>query len=135
MEVAGLVLGGIPLIIESFRLYQATNRFYHNAVRSRHKIDEICRIVGLHQVAFECVWKEVLIGSGCDISTYLSSSGAGLSHSKSEEEDVKRFLRNAYQPVIDELQRCNNIINDILRSIVECIPKQVSYAGIGGRSA
>ena len=106
IEVAGLVLGALPLVISALDAYKAGRT--HFSVWRRHGefLDILISQLRMQEVFFQGHIEVLLKSAGTDsiVIEALKSSNGKLMHSTDGDEDLRDFLGSAYDTLLHVLR-------------------------------
>jgi len=118
VEVAGLVLGAVPILIEAIDVYKSGIIKVRSSVKKREVIGKLGRALRSQKIIIEAITRNVLAQSGCD-----NVAGANDAQLRNMLQDKQT------QEMVDEFLGTDNaqVFSDAL---VDCMA-DVSHATIG----
>ena len=127
IEVAGLVLGTIPLLLPALDIYKDGLSRMSVFVRRRRHVEELIRALGVNRLLLDQNVRLLLTKVGVEeIPTNSLDLFRRLAEDKEINEDVKAFLGpEAYKLYVDTVAACEIVIRDLVKSIEGFLPKQV----------
>ena len=132
IEVAGLILGALPLVLESVDAYRDGCRRVGTAFKKRKHVDKLARALGTQQLILNELIKSVIRESGCeDVSAFEDDAFIYLDNPDVQQQ-VGQFLgpRNT-RVLIDELKASSETVRKVAKCISSLVPGfQVRLAAI-----
>ncbi|RDW56889.1 hypothetical protein BP5796_12956 [Coleophoma crateriformis] len=123
IEVAGLVLGAFPILLEAIDVYKDGIRKIEKAFRKRKYIEKLARALLLQQQILEEAIKSVLVASGCENIGNLDDDPISYLEDEHTQEQVLEFLGRKNNVVFNgTLDQSIDIIKRISRSVVGLLP-------------
>ncbi|PQE29589.1 hypothetical protein CJF30_00009219 [Rutstroemia sp. NJR-2017a BBW] len=120
IEVAGLVLGAIPILSEAFKSYRESVITFF---RARKYIDKLYRALLLQERILEETVKLVLLGSGCENIPDLSESPVGYLTDARVQENIKDYLGPGNMKIFDDtIYQSRTIIEKLAGSLTGLVP-------------
>lgn len=119
-EIAGVILGALPLIISALEGYKELNRkrelFFKRAWHISRMISSLCEqqklIEGDLQVLLLAVGIEKL-----DLGTITAGKCQDLLQQPDMVDEIKIFMGSRYTTYLDTLSKCEEILFKVARSI------------------
>ena len=119
-EIAGLILGAVPLMIAALEQYKTAHAFLSDFRNKSALIDRLLGVLKEQKFEIESEFALVLRAAGCNISgedlqaIFLRSEIA---------EELSRYLGHGYDPYRNALVRCQASLEDIVRKIRGLVPE------------
>lgn len=132
IEVAGLVLGAIPVVIWGLENYKVTREIWRRSRSKALLVDRLINALQEQRLLIELDLQILLRAAGFEddeIAGLETSSCYGLLLDQRLAEPLIRYLGRVYEPYRGALDRCERIIVDIAQSIgslASQTPSQVS---------
>lgn len=122
-EIAGVVLGAIPVLIGAVDLSKDSFHRAGTAFRKRKYVQKLARALLLQQQTLEETVKSVVIASGCDDLWRLDEDPLGYLSNKSVREQVQDYLGPKNDTAFTgTLEQSNDIVKQIARNIAGLVP-------------
>ncbi|KAF3198559.1 hypothetical protein TWF106_004550 [Orbilia oligospora] len=124
MEVAGLVLGALPILYGSVRVYRDTSKTINRILRKRIYVDELVDALILLEGTLKLLVKSLLQDSGCE-----SAWSFGLDPFEYlKDQDVKQQLQEHLGPEMEAvfartMGRIYDVIRETAKSIGGVVPE------------
>lgn len=120
IEVAGLILGAVPLIIAALEQYKKTRETLNRFRRKALYIDRLIDALEEQRVLIESDLNQLLRAAGVE-SDEIAAAGAASCHdllqSPEIARDIAQYLGQTFQPYQKALKRCECALQDIARNI------------------
>ena len=120
IEVAGLVLGAIPLIISALEHYKATRNLWVAALQKAFYIDRLIEALEDQKALIESDLSLVLLASGfdeADIGSMDADACLVLLTKENVIGEVSDYLGNMYEHYTKALIRCQTSLVNITKDI------------------
>lgn len=132
IEVAGLVLGALPLLLKSVDVYRDGFRRFGSAFKKRKHVEKLGRALLLQHQTLEELIKSVALGSGCEDVWALESDPVGYLNNPEVQAQVEEFLGPKHTIfLISELQANHEATKKVAKCISGLVPSyQVCYYGV-----
>ncbi|KAK7711995.1 hypothetical protein SLS64_005266 [Diaporthe eres] len=105
IEVAGLVLGALPLVLKSVDAYRDGFRRFGTTFNKRKHVEKLARALLLQQRTLEELIKSVVLASGCEDVLALDDDPVGYLKSPDVQEQVEEYLGpKSTSFLVDELE-------------------------------
>lgn len=130
-EVAGVVLGALPLIFKAVDSSKDGLGRSMLAFKRRKKVEELARAIFLQQQIIAETLKAVIRESGCEEIWRFDQDPRDYLANKSVQEEVADFLGvNNDIALTDVLRQCSTIIETLARNMSGLVPfYQVNIPG------
>lgn len=118
IEVAGLVLGAVPILIEAIDRYKNGINKIRSGFKKRKVIEKLGRALRYQKSIIEAITRNVLVQSGCDYAT------------KADDTQLRRLLQDGQtQDMVNDFLGAANalVFSDAL---LDCMAS-VGHATIG----
>lgn len=114
-EVAGLVLGAIPLVVAAFQVYSDTFSKVDKWKRYAREVSRIGRSLRLEQARLESICEKLLSGlvPVTDIEAMMKDPYGPLWKEKSLQIKMERRLWNSRKDIMAAIEDINNTIDEI----------------------
>ena len=123
IEVAGLLLGAIPILLEAVDLYKDGIRKSTTAFRKRRYIEKLTFALLLQKQKLEETVVSVLKASGCRDIWLMDDDPLGQLLKDEVQEQVLDYLGPKNNVAFNgALEQCNNIIKKIAGSMTGLVP-------------
>lgn len=123
IEIAGLVLGALPVLIRAVDLYKDGIRKAGTAFRKRKYVQKLARALLLQQQTLEETVKSVLIASGSENIWRLDEDPLGYLNEKSVREQVLDYLGAKNDVAFTgTLEQSKDIVKKIARNLAGLVP-------------
>ena len=132
IEVAGLVLGAVPIVIWGLEQYKTTRDIWRRSRTKALLVDRLINALQEQRVLIEIDLQLLLRAADVEddeIVALETSSCYGLLQDSGLAKALVQYLGRAYEPYRSALQRCERILVDIARSIGGLIPGAHSQVG------
>ncbi|KAK2607024.1 hypothetical protein N8I77_005733 [Diaporthe amygdali] len=127
IEVAGLVLGALPLLLKSVDVYRDGFRRFGSAFKKRKHVEKLGRALLLQHQTLEELIKSVALGSGCEDVWALEGDPVGYLNNPEVQAQVEEFLGPKHTMfLISELQANHEATKKVAKCISGLVP---SYQG------
>lgn len=125
IEVAGLVLGALPVLIEAIDTYRKGITKVKSAIRKRAIIGKLGRALSDQEFIIEVVTKDVLVQSGCDDAAGADKAQLrSLLQDKQTQDMVDSFLGPDYaKKFFDALVDCRSDISCATTRLAMLVPE------------
>lgn len=125
IEVAGLVLGALPVLIEAIDTYRKGITKVKSAIKKRVIIGKLGRALSDQKFIIEAIARDVLVRSGCDDAEGADDAQLrSLLQDKQTQGMVDSFLGPDYaQKFLEALVDCRSHINHATTRLALLIPE------------
>jgi len=119
-EIAGVVLGAIPILIEAVEFYRGFLRKYKTVIWKRHYIDKLVNALLLQHQMLEGIVESLLKASECQVPN--DDSAIVAIQNVAIQARIEAFLgtRNS-TAFCATLQQCKRIIDEVQESVLGLI--------------
>lgn len=123
IEVAGLVLGAIPLVVKSVDAYRDGFRRFGTTFNKRKHVEKLARALLLQQRILEEVIKSIVLASGCEDVLALYDDPVGYLKNLDVQEQMVEYLGpNSTSFLVDELMVNIEAVGKVVRCISGLVP-------------
>ncbi|KIX00630.1 uncharacterized protein Z518_09695 [Rhinocladiella mackenziei CBS 650.93] len=122
IEVAGLILGAIPILTEGLQTYRKSLKAVKPAFEKRKTIDSLLRALSRQATILEELLKSVLIESGCEIPSSFPAGIEQILTDSETQEAVKDYLGSKHDIFIFTLEDCDEIFHRLALKIAKLVP-------------
>ncbi|KAI9788455.1 MAG: hypothetical protein M1816_006891 [Peltula sp. TS41687] len=124
IEIAGLVLGAIPVLIGAVDLYKDGIRRVGTAFRKRKYVEKLAHALLLQKQILEETVKSILIASGCEHIWRLEDDPVGYLSDEGVREQFLDYLgQNNHTAFTGTLEQSKYIVKKIARNIAGLVPE------------
>ena len=120
IEVAGLILGAVPIVIWGLERYKMTRDIWRRSRSKALLVDRLINALQEQKVLIEIDLQLLLRAADLDDSEIAAldiSSCYGFLRDESLAKSLVQYLGRVYGPYRSALERCERILVDIARSI------------------
>jgi hypothetical protein len=119
VEIAGLVLGAIPLVVVALQHYEACEDKVKIFCYWRKHLDKTCRTLLLLHSSYKMTIETVLqpITNAAELEEMLAQPGSLLWHSPSIRDSLQSSLRYAYASFVHLTFEINSVIEELLNHL------------------
>lgn len=123
IEVAGLVLGALPLVLKSVDAYREGFRRFGTTFNKRKHVEKLARALLLQQRTLEELIKAVVLASGCEDVLALDDDPVGYLKNPDVQEQVEEYLGpKSTSFLVDELELNSEAVGKVARRISGLVP-------------
>ncbi|KAI7778761.1 hypothetical protein LA080_001828 [Diaporthe eres] len=123
IEVAGLVLGALPLVLKSVDAYRGGFRRFGTTFNKRKHVEKLARALLLQQRTLEELIKSVVLASGCEDVLALDDDPVGYLKNPDVQEQVEEYLGpKSTSFLVDELEVNSEAVGKVARRISGLVP-------------
>lgn len=123
IEVAGLVLGALPLVLKSVDAYRDGFRRFGTTFNKRKHVEKLARALLLQQRTLEEVIKSVVLASGCEDVLALDDDPLGYLKKPDVQEQMEEYLGpKSTSFLVDELMVNIEAVGKVVRRISGLVP-------------
>jgi len=124
-EIVGVLLGVLPIVLQSVDLYKQSIRRVGTTIRKRKHVEKLARALLLQQQILEETVKSVVLACGCENIGALEENPFGYFSNKDVQERVEEYLGpNSSIAFIDLLTANNNVVKKVAKNISGLVPTQ-----------
>lgn len=122
MEIAGLVLGGLPVLSEALSSYNKGMRSIKSALHRRKTVEELARAIQMQMVILDLLIKNIMLQSGCilpsdDVELHL------LLQNASTRDRVERSMgATNFRTFTEALDECLRSVQAAIVMIAGFVP-------------
>lgn len=124
-EIAGLILGVVPLTIAALKQYQTAHEMIRLFKFKSPYIDRLIEALEEQEYYFETEFEMILRAAGCrpqDVSTISVEYLKQILLENDTAEKLRKYLDRGYDPYNKALIRCGTSLGEIVRSIGGLVP-------------
>lgn len=123
IEVAGLVLGALPLVLKSVDAYRDGFRRFGTTFKKRRHVEKLARALLLQQQTLEELIKSVVLASGCEDVLALDDDPVGYLKDPDVQEQVEEFLGpKSTSLLVYELEFNSEAVRKVAKRIAGLVP-------------
>lgn len=123
IEVAGLVLGALPLVLKSVDAYRDGFRRIVTTFNKRQHVSKLARALRLQQHTLEELIKSVVLASGLEDVLALDDDPVGYLNNADVQEQVEEYLGPKNTSfLIEELEASIEAVGKVARSMSGLVP-------------
>jgi hypothetical protein len=122
IEVAGIILGVIPLLVEGLGTYKKGIKSIRTGFQKKKEVEKLCRALRHQQRLLEELLKSVLLHSGCLVPSEFSGKTQLILLDPELQAAVREYLGENYDVLIDALQECEEVIEQLVHKITKLVP-------------
>ncbi|KAF3932763.1 hypothetical protein ABW19_dt0206299 [Dactylella cylindrospora] len=123
MEVAGIVLGAIPILYGAIEMYKDTIQTGKLFFRKRKYVEKLANSLFFHKGTLTEVVRQLLIGSGCDSVTDLDEDPFGYLNDEDIQKQLHEYLGSEIESAFtNALQQACHTVEKIAKSIGGLVP-------------
>lgn len=123
IEVAGLVLGALPILLKSVDTYRDTFRRFGTTFNKRKHVEKLARALLLQERTLEELVKSVVLASGCEDVLTLDDDPMSYLSNPDVQEQVEEYLGpKSTKILIDELEANSEAVRKVARCISGLVP-------------
>ncbi len=125
IEIAGLILGVVPLTIAALKQYKAAREMKHAIIHKSLYIDRLIQALEEQKFVFESEFRIMLRAAGLEQQEISTISGEYLQAillRSDVAEGLSRYLGRGYDPYRNALVRCEASLKEIVRIIGGLVP-------------
>ena len=119
MEIAGLILGAVPLTIAALKQYKTAHEMLRSFKRKSLLIDRLIGVLQEQEFCLESEFTLLLRAAGCTIN---GEDMQALLVRDDITKDLKGYLGRAYEPYLNALIGCKSSLEDIVKRIWGLVP-------------
>ena len=130
IEIAGLVLGALPILIEGVRWHKKNLKKGIRLLRWRHVVEKLNVALLTQQRMLTEIIRSVLERSGCKGGQYLEQDPVGILGDTELQEHVADYLGEANDAVFQStLLKCQKIVCQVAEKLAGLVPttKEVQF--------
>ncbi|KAL1874522.1 hypothetical protein Daus18300_003541 [Diaporthe australafricana] len=123
IEVAGLVLGALPILLKSVDTYRDSFRRFGTAFNKRKHVEKLARALLLQELTIRELIKSIILASGCEDVLALDEDPVGYLNNLDVQEQVEEYLGpKSTKFLIDELEDNSESVRKVARCISGLVP-------------
>lgn len=123
IEVAGLVLGALPLVLKSVDAYRDGFRRFGTTFNKRKHVEKLARALLLQQRTLEELIKSVVLASGCEDVLALDDDPVSYLKKPDVQEQVEEYLGpKSTSFLVGELEVNSEAVGKVARRISGLVP-------------
>lgn len=132
IEVAGLVLGALPILLEGLKIYKDGIGSIKAAFQKGKCVDKLSRQLLLQKQTLEGVVEQVLLICKCEVPLSLAATPYACLSQKDVQQSVERGLGSDNLLAFDgALQECRLVVERLALRIATFVPGlRVSLHGV-----
>ena len=122
-EIVGVLLGVLPIVLQSVDLYKQSIRRVGTTIRKRKHVEKLAPALLLQQQILEETVKSVVLACGCENVGALEEDPFGYFSNEDVQERVEEFLgpKNSIA-FIDLLTANNHVVKKVAKNISGLVP-------------
>ena len=125
LEIAGIVLGSVPILIEGLRIYKSSLKTIGKGFRKRKTVEKLSRSLMQQRDILEELLKQMLLSSGCSVPSNLEESFQTILCQEDIDESVADYLGKSYDNVIYWIRECSDVLAGLAQKVARLTPSQV----------
>jgi hypothetical protein len=122
IEVAGLLLGAIPILVEGLGTYKKGIKSVRTGFRKRKEVEKLCRALQQQERVLVELLKSILLRSGCDLPDELPAQIKQVLDDADILATVREYLGDNHDPFVNALQECEEIFQQLIYKITKLVP-------------
>lgn len=123
IEVAGLVLGALPVLLKSVDAYRDSFRRFGTTFNKRKHVEKLARAILLQQRTLEELIKSVVLASGCEDVLTLDDDPIRYLNNPDVQEQVEEYLGpKSTKFLVAELEANSEAVRKLARCISGLVP-------------
>lgn len=121
-EIAGVVLGALPILFEAIDWYKNSIHRAGVAFRRRKHVDKLARALLLQKQTLEETVKSIIVASGCEDIWRLEDDPLGYLNDENVQSYIGRYLGSNDSAFIEIIKQSNDVVKEIARNIAGLVP-------------
>jgi hypothetical protein len=122
IEVAGLILGTIPILLEGLSAYKDGIKSVRTGLQRQKEVAKLCRSLRLQDSLLGELLNTIVLQSGCE----LDFSQQLMEHEGWKDGDtqaaVREYLGPHYDSFVGELENCHDMFQQLLHKLIKFVP-------------
>lgn len=122
IEVAGLILGALPILIDGLGNYRKSFRLLRTGFEKRREVDKLTHVVRQQAGIFRELLKSILLKSGCDIPPTFPADMEDVLKDSQTKDSITEFLGEDYETFMYHLRECDESFRQLIFRIAKLVP-------------
>ncbi|KAK6495222.1 hypothetical protein TWF481_003248 [Arthrobotrys musiformis] len=124
MEFAGLVLGALPILYGSVRVYRDTSRTIQRVLGKKIYVGQLLESLALLEVTLKLLLRKLLQDSGCENSWNFESDPFKYLSDRDVQEQLQEYLGPGVEEIFgNTMEQICNVIRETAKSIRGMVPE------------
>ncbi|KAK6365892.1 hypothetical protein LTS17_010858 [Exophiala oligosperma] len=122
IEVAGLILGALPILIEGLDLYKKGLKSLRSSFRRRKVVEELTCTLTIQLKILEELLRFILNNSGYETPETLSAKSLEILRDDEVKNAVASYLGPNYDAITEAMRQCQEIVYRLVPKIARIAP-------------
>lgn len=124
LEVAGVILGAIPILVEGLSVYKSGLKTIGSGFRKRRAVEKLSRALLLQRGTLEELSKQAVLLSGCDLPAErcFETDALKLLNDINVRNGVEDFLGKNFEAFTYIMDECNMVFQQLVLRIAAFVP-------------